>query len=149
MGGAIKEAVETVARAGQKRFYGSTIAARVGTSEAAAQRELLRLVKEDLLELRFELLCPDTGVPIRTFRSLEEIPFDEEIDDERCSAPFVIDRTDVVVVFEPSRRLLFEMIVPRGKAPAQRRWAAKAFHWTGPLTRWLRSMGRSGKRASS
>lgn len=131
---AVRTVVEELAARGARGFRASHVATVAHEDIEKVRHDLVRLVGDGLLTMNFEVLCPDNGASVRTYGTREEIPFGQEISDERCEslAPFIVDEDLLWVTFTPSRQLLLDLNAQaphsekkRRSPKAKRRWWAK------------------------
>ena len=94
-------AVEELTEKGSVGFYASAIVDLTGDDPNKVTRQLLTMVKQNTLEPRFEVRCPDNGRRINSYSTVNEIPLGEEVSSDRCDAAssFTLDETDVYIRF--------------------------------------------------
>lgn len=108
---AVRTVVEELASQGARGFRASHVATVAHEEIEKVRQDLVRLVDDGLLTMSFEVLCPDNGVSVRAYGTREEIPFGQEISDEKCESlePFVVDEDLLWVTFTPSQQLLLDL----------------------------------------
>ena len=104
----IAQIVQALSREGSSGFRASQVAKQSGSPLAEVQAALMELVEEGMLELRYQLICPDNGRTIKSFSADEELPIGQEVSDGRCETeePFVVEKSNIWVTFRPSEALL-------------------------------------------
>lgn len=97
----ILRAVESLTEQGTAGFYASAIVAELDADSTSITAQLLTLVAEAKLSLKYDLRCPDNGRRICEFEKPEEIPFGTEIRSDKCEsdAEFVVDGADIFLRF--------------------------------------------------
>lgn len=104
----VGQIVQALSREGSTGFRASQVAKQTDSPIVEVQTALMKMVDEGMLELRFQLICPDNGRTIKSYRAGETLPIGEEISDGRCESddPFLVEKSNIWVTFKPSERLL-------------------------------------------
>lgn len=135
----VAQIVRELTEAGSTGFRASWIARQIDDNVDDIRNELMGMVRDGELQLKFDLLCPDSGRTIRSYGNEDELPLGEEVSDERCDTdePFLVEKSNIWVTFEPTADLLrhtnrelsrqlkknFQIIHPRGCSQAKQiRW---------------------------
>jgi hypothetical protein len=113
-------AIEDLTDLGTDAFRASAVARRVGSAVATVTPCLIEMVNDGRLRLRFDLLCPDNGRTIRSYREKEDLPIGEEVLSDRCGddEPFVVEPQHIWVQFVPTEE--FRARVRRERAPREK-----------------------------
>lgn len=103
---ALLSAIEELTDLGTDAFRASAVARRVGTDVGAVTPRLMEMVNDGRLRLRFDLLCPDNGRTIRSYREREELPIGQEVSSDRCGSdePFVVEPQHIWIQFVPTEQ---------------------------------------------
>jgi hypothetical protein len=97
-------AVEDLTDEGSEAFRASAIARRVGAEIENVRQQLMQLVGEGTLRLRFDVVCPDNGRTIKSFNEETALPIGQELSSDRCESgePFVVEPQHIWVQFVPT-----------------------------------------------
>jgi hypothetical protein len=117
----IATAVENLTDEGSTTFRASAIARCVrATAVEAVTPMLMQMVRDGRLRLRFDLLCPDNGRTITSFRQEDDLPIGKEWSSDRCAGdePFIVERRHIWVQFVPTNE--FRVRVRRNRVQASR-----------------------------
>jgi hypothetical protein len=112
--------VKDLALSGSAHFHASYVAKQVGISTAEAHEQLAGLKKQGILEVHFDVVCPDTDRTIKSYKLEEEVPFGELfIEKTGDCEPFELQESDLLVTYSPTaeylRRLLRDDEQPSSK----------------------------------
>jgi hypothetical protein len=105
------DVVKDLALSGSAHFHASYVAKQVGIPTAKAHEELARLEQQGILEVHFDIICPETDRTIKSYKLEEEIPLGEILVEETGDCePFELQESDLLVTYSPKqeyvRRLL-------------------------------------------
>lgn len=112
--------VEDLTELGSEAFRASAVARRVGSAVGTVTPRLMEMVNDGRLRLRFDLLCPDNGRTIRSYREKEELPIGQEVSSDRCGSdePFVVEPRHIWIQFVPTEQ--FRARVRRARAQREK-----------------------------
>ena len=104
----VAQIVKELAEGGSAGFRASWIARQVDAEVDDVRNELMGMVHDGALQLKYQLLCPDNGRTIRSYSNEDELPLGEEVSDERCDTdePFLVEKSNIWVTFEQTADLL-------------------------------------------
>jgi hypothetical protein len=119
--------VRELAFDGESRFHATLVAEIANVSVADARHALLELAAQGDLIANYEVTCPDNGRTVKTYHSLEDVPFGEEVHSDLCDdpEPFLLEQRDVWVSFSPSRELL-QRVLRDGPSRSRKKKLARA-----------------------
>lgn len=102
----LSTAVEDLTDLGTEAFRASAVARRVGSAVEAVAPRLMEMVNDGRLRLQFDLICPDNGRTIRSYREKEELPIGREVSSDRCASdePFVVEPQHIWIQFVPTEQ---------------------------------------------
>jgi hypothetical protein len=157
---AVREVVDQLAAAGRRRFRASWVADQSGVEARRAQDQLTALVSSGELTMNFEVLCPEDGRTIASFRAGEPIPVGKFLDAPDCpSGPVEVVEEELWVTFTPTDKLLLDVnarLAPdRKKKPRRRSRRLKTASTPSVRTlpsrirRWLVRRARPDSRSST
>jgi hypothetical protein len=97
--------VESLAASGSAAFRASAVANELHAGVPEVVPTLAGMVESGDLKFRFDLLGPD-GRTIQRYESQADIPFNEEIKDDRYDEPVYVSPTDIWVMYVPTTSFL-------------------------------------------
>lgn len=105
------DVVKDLALSGSAHFHASYVAKQLGIPTAKAHEELAGLEQQGVLEVHFDIICPETDRTIKSYKLEEEVPFGEVFIEETGDCePFELQESDLLVTYSPTqdyvRRLL-------------------------------------------
>src|SRR5262249_17575643 len=105
------DVVKDLALSGSAHFHASYVAKQVGIPTAKAHEELASLEQQGILEVHFDIICPETDRTIKSYKLEEEVPLGEIFVEETGDCePFELQESDLLVTYSPKqeyvRRLL-------------------------------------------
>ncbi len=107
------DVVKDLAVTGSAHFHASYVAKQLGIPTAQAHKELADLQRQGILEVHFDVICPETDRTIKSYKLKEEVPLGEMLIEETGDCePFELQESDLIVTYSPTqtyqRRLLRE-----------------------------------------
>lgn len=114
------DVVKDLALDGSAHFHASYVAKKLGIPTSEAHEQLAGLKDQGILEVHFDVVCPDTDRTIKSYKLEEEVPFGELfIEDTGDCEPFELQESDLLVTYSPTaeylRRLLRDDEQPSSK----------------------------------
>jgi hypothetical protein len=105
------DVVKDLALSGSAHFHASYVAKQLGIPTAKAHEELAGLEQQGILDLHFDVICPETDRTIKSYKLEEEVPLGEIFVEETGDCePFELQESDLLVTYSPTqeyvRRLL-------------------------------------------
>jgi hypothetical protein len=105
------DVVKDLTLAGAAHFHATYVAKKLRIPADEAHEKLAALEQQGILEVHFDVICPETDRTIKTYKLKDEVPlgkfFVEETGD--CE-PFELQESDLIVTYSPTstytRRLL-------------------------------------------
>lgn len=98
------EVVRDLTLEGAAHFHASYVAKRVGIPTEDAHKQLAQLEAEGVVEVNFDVICPDNLSTIKTYRLREEIPWDEWVVEPTGDCePFRLTENDIDVTYSPTQ----------------------------------------------
>jgi|GEM_PF-3781850 len=114
------DVVKDLALDGSAHFHASYVAKKAGISTAEAHEQLASLQQQGILEVHFDVVCPETDRTIKSYKLEEEVPFGALFVEETGDCePFELQESDLLVTYSPTteylRRLLRDDEQPSSK----------------------------------
>jgi hypothetical protein len=105
------DVVKDLTLAGAAHFHASYVAKKLGVSTDEAHEKLAALQQQGILEVHFDVICPETDRTIKSYKLKEEVPLGEFFVEETGDCePFELQESDLIVTYSPTstytRRLL-------------------------------------------
>jgi hypothetical protein len=105
------DVVKDLTLAGAAHFHATYVAKKLGISADEAHEKLAALEQQGLLEVHFDVICPETDRTIKSYKLKEEVPLGEFFVEETGDCePFELQESDLIVTYSPTstytRRLL-------------------------------------------
>ncbi len=105
------DVVKDLALSGSAHFHASYVAKQVGISTAEAHEQLAGLKKQGILEVHFDVVCPDTDRTIKSYKLEEEVPFGELfIEKTGDCEPFELQESDLLVTYTPKQEYVQRLL---------------------------------------
>jgi hypothetical protein len=106
-----RDVVRELTLDGSAHFHASYIGKQLGIPTEVAHERLAALEQEGVVEVNFDVICPETDRTIRTYKLHEEIPLGEFLIEETGDCePFELTESDLLITYSPTpdytRRLL-------------------------------------------
>jgi hypothetical protein len=115
------EVVKSLALEGAGHFHASYVAKQVGIATDQAHEQLAMLQTEGIIEINFDVICPDNLRTVKTYHLREEIPwgklFTEETGD--CE-PFPLTEDDIDVTYSPTLNYT-QRLLRNGERPSSKK----------------------------
>lgn len=105
------DVVKDLTLAGAAHFHATYVAKKLGISADEAHEKLAALQQQGILEVHFDVICPETERTIKSYKLKEEVPLGEFFIEETGDCePFELQESDLMVTYSPTssytRRLL-------------------------------------------
>jgi hypothetical protein len=105
------DVVKDLTLAGSAHFHASYVAKKLGVSTDEAHEKLAALQQQGVLEVHFDVICPETDRTIKSYKLKDEVPMGEIFIEETGDCkPFELQESDLIVTYSPTptytRRLL-------------------------------------------
>lgn len=102
--------VRQLALEGASHFHASYVAKETGHSIKAAQEALESLRVEGIVDVHFEVICPESDRTIQSFQLGEVIPYGEMFYEKTGDCePFELTEKDILVTYSPSQSFLLRL----------------------------------------
>lgn len=105
------DVVKDLTLAGAAHFHATYVAKKLGIAADEAHEKLADLQQQGILEVHFDVICPETDRTIKSYKLKEEVPLGEFVVEETGDCePFELQESDLIVTYSPTatytRRLL-------------------------------------------
>jgi predicted GH43/DUF377 family glycosyl hydrolase len=95
----VERVLRDILERGGFAFHPKHLATSAGISLAEAQKVLERWVKDSRLIRHFEVLCPESGRTVRSYRMASAVPVGEDLDCPYCEDPHLVAESDLWVTY--------------------------------------------------
>ena len=100
-----REVIEDLALNGRGHVHASYVAKQAEIATEDAHKQLLALQSEGIVEVNFDVICPDNLRTIMTFHLEEEIPWGEWVPEPTGDCePFKLTEEDIDVTYSPTHK---------------------------------------------
>lgn len=115
------EVVKGLALEGAGHFHASYVAKKVGIATDQAHEQLAMLQTEGVIEINFDLICPDNLRTVKTYHLREEIPWGELFVEETGDCePFTLTEDDIDVTYSPTLSYT-QRLLRNGERPSSKK----------------------------
>lgn len=105
-----RDVVRDLAARGATHFHASLVAKQAEIPVATARERLEALREEGLVDVHFEVVCPDCDRTIASFDLGQKVPYGAAMEDDECDADsFELTEDEILVTYSPSRDLLLKV----------------------------------------
>lgn len=105
------DVVKDLAETGSAHFHASYVAKQLRISTAQAHEELAGLEREGILEVHFDVICPETDRTIKSYKLKDEVPIGEMLIEETGDCqPFELQESDLIVTYSPTQDYLRRLL---------------------------------------
>jgi hypothetical protein len=116
----VSDVVQDLALEGSAHFHASYVAKQLDIPTEEAHKCLAALQQKGIVEINFDVICPETDRTIKTYKLHEEVPLGEMfIEQTGDCEPFELTESDLLVTYSPTpdyiRRLLRDGKAHRSK----------------------------------
>ncbi len=103
--------IKDLAKSGSAHFHASYVAKQLGIPTEQAHLELADLQQQGILEVHFDVICPETDRTIKSYKLKEEVPFGEFMIEETGDCqPFQLQESDLIVTYSPTQTYLRRLL---------------------------------------
>jgi hypothetical protein len=104
-----QDIVNELAGKGASHFHASYVAKKLGVSTDDAHRALAELGEQGLVDVHFDVICPENDRTIASYKLGEKIPYGEIIEERTGDCePFELDESNVLITYSPSGEFMLQ-----------------------------------------
>jgi hypothetical protein len=107
----VRDVVRDLTLEGSAHFHASYVADKAHISTREAHEQLAALQKEGVLDVNFDVICPESDRTVGTFRLGDNVPFGETyIEPTGDCEPFELTEDDILVTYTPKTEYLRQLL---------------------------------------